>query len=78
MIRFCDLRAAYWLDLIDEPKGPIAFINTVTDTFIDVGGYLLFDDFAHLLECMARDLASGSIDMARCDRICGLVPEAMR
>ena len=47
MIRFCDLRGAYWCDspLPAPPhKGPFAFIDTVTDTFVEISGQRLFGD----------------------------------
>lgn len=52
MIRFCDLREAYWLEPRGKP-GPFAFIDTVTDTFVTIGGITLFSDMAHLRESIA-------------------------
>ncbi len=62
MLRFVDLTSAYWLD-----EGPpcCAFINTVTDTFIDCGGSHTVDG--------ADELAL--IDPAYRDRCIRLVPD---
>lgn len=77
MLRFCDLREAYWLDK-DCAKGPIAFIDTVSDTFVALDGKELFDDFSDLLECAAHDMLAGRITEAYLGRLVGLVPETMR
>lgn len=71
MIRFCDLRSAYWC-MDDDPeappqRGPFAFIDTVTDTFVSIDGVMLFDDVEHVLECAARQPTfESSGRLARC------------
>jgi hypothetical protein len=77
VIRFCDLREAYWL-YPEDTKGPIAFIDTVTDTFVSVNGQTLFNDFGDLIESLAIDKVEGRIDDGRVHRLCSLVPEALR
>lgn len=66
MIRFCDLREAYWL-FPDGHYGPFAFIDTVTDTFVTLAGVQLFDDPEHFEEVSAfRSDASGRALVLRC------------
>lgn len=77
VIRFCDLREAYWADP-EGTRGPIAFIDTVSDTFVTVDGQALFSDFSDFITCLAADRMKGRVTDAYVDRLCRLVPEALR
>jgi hypothetical protein len=83
MIRFVDMRKVYWLPPAPRPRprrtrGPFAFIDTIRDTFVDVGGHTVFDSFDVLVALIAADLAAGRMGAGRAWSICRLVPEALR
>lgn len=55
MIRFIDLtNQIYGIGLPNPPK-LIAYFNTITDRFVEVGGEQVFDSYEHMLEWLDED-----------------------
>ena len=73
MIRFIDLGKQIAVDETD-PDYPrqFAFFDTIYSRFIDIGGEVVFDSFADLIEHVAVD---SSITQPFFDRIVGLMPD---
>jgi hypothetical protein len=75
MIRFVDLRAAYYCGMQASPGqdcGPFAFIDTVSDAFVTVGGWCLFFSYDDLI---AHALTEAPVHReAKLDRLISLMP----
>ena len=80
MMRFVDLTDAYWACPDVHPNGPFAFLDTVTDHFVELDGCQTFFDVAEFDDyartAIARDDGTNPYETAETvARLRGLIPE---
>lgn len=76
MIRYVDLSAFYWCDEPEpvEPRWPFAFLDTVSDKFIELDGTQIWDTVEGFTEDHAAEFPSPD-DCRRLERFLRLIPD---